>query len=98
MERRKALGLEPIHDQCALAAQKDDGGGGHQRQRIVVVHKVDRRVVDSRQRLFDDNGMERGRDGRGNAEKDAQLRDVDLCGNTRVESAKHCEAGAEDKV
>ena len=98
VEGSKALLAKENHDLGVLATQEEDGGGSQQRKCVVVVDKIDRRVVDSDKRLLDDNGVEGGGDGRNNAKEDAFLRNVDLRGDSSVESAKDDEACSEDKL
>lgn len=98
MENRETF-LGPLfRDHGTLAAQKDDGGGGGQTENVVVVDKVDRRVVDSDQRLLDHNGVQRSGDGGQDAKENSELLDVDFGGDSGVESAKYGETGSQDKA
>lgn len=47
VEGSKALLAKAKHDLGVLAAQEEDGGGSQQGKCVVVVDKVDRRIVDS---------------------------------------------------
>lgn len=98
MEGSKALLVKAKHDLWVLAAQEEDGSGSQQGKCVVVVDKVDRRVVDSAEWLLDDNGVEGGGDRRNNAKEDTQLGNIELRGDSSVESAKDDEACSEDKL
>lgn len=97
VEDSKAIVVEIAHGLRVLAAQEKDGSGDQQGKNIVIVHKIDRRVVDSAEGLLDDNGVEGGGNRWKDAKDDAIGRNIDLRGDSSIESAKDDEASSKDK-
>lgn len=76
--RGSVLFVEQLDHLWDLATARNNGNHDKGGEHVVIVDEVERRVFDALERALDHDRVQRGRDRGGDAEHDAQGRDIDV--------------------